>query len=92
MLEQEALQKVVSAVRDHGLSPCTAISRAMGFGRTRDYAKEVGFRRAEVCMCLNGKPSRLYPDIRQDVAQRLGLTLDELNALIVELHGLWGGR
>lgn len=84
------IQKILSAVGDYGLSPCSAVVRAMGFERTRDYAEAIGRRRVEVGMCLNGHHSRIYSDIRDDVASRLGLTRERVDTLIVELRALWG--
>lgn len=64
-----------------GLTPSEAFQKALGKPLAQ-FAEERGHRGNEVSMCLNAYPGRTYTAIRDDLAEELGITRTEVDALI----------
>ncbi len=63
-----------------GADQLKALMREAGYETYRDFARYLGRYIEEVSMCLQGR--RRYDDIRDALAERLGLTREQVDQLI----------
>lgn len=83
------VKKIVKSVVENKMSPTLAICRAMGYRTVNQCAQDLGWTRVDVCHVLLGMPSRVYPEMRDAIAAKLGISRKKLDAMILELSVVW---
>lgn len=73
--------KLVEGALALGFSLSEAIQRALGCSLSA-FAADIGVGRSEVSMCLNKYEGRIYEQIREALAQRLGVDRSQVDAWI----------
>lgn len=73
--------KTIEAALTLGFTVSEAVQRALGCPLA-EFARRHAVRRVEVSMCLNAHEGRVYPEIRQHLADDLGVPREYIDGLI----------